>query len=378
MVVTSIDLYVRREPLAQPTYVHQRGNVLPLRIRQRIGLRCEVVVEGGGVEDDGLLRDEGVIFGRAVGTAPIEKDGGPLHWKLEAIRSYYRKQAASAQAALDASDERMRELGAVLEQATAALADKEAQRLAAEDIDAPLRVRDGFGLVVALVACVGAPLVVLSVLRPDAFAQPVPVAIAVTVAGLFSLFQARSLLFVSNAHLTRDAAQPELWKVYAAELLLPIAAAAFVAVFAHREGVWVQTAATFAFLLLLFWVTGKLTLSALPRVAAAVTAAREHKRLHAEAQEARAKREGAVSALEMLRGQLQEQRAEVARFNHTADARVALFMSEFELARRYARLREEKLREQRAAAVASEPTVGVPDTLALSLSDGDGSAPATA
>lgn len=306
------------------------------------------------IEDDGLLRDEGVIFGRAVGTAPIEQDSGPLHWKLEAIRSHYRRQAASAQAALDASDDRMLELTATLEQASADLADKEAQRVAAEDIDAPMRVRDGFGLALALVACVCAPLVVLGLLRPDAFAEPIAVAIAVTVAGLFSLFQSRSLLFVSNAHLRRDDRLPELWKVYLAELLLPIAAAAFVAVFAHRADAWGQTIVVFAFLLCLFWVTGKLTLSTLPRVAAAVTAARERARLRTEAQEARTKRDAAVTALDELRTTLQEQRAEVARFTHTADARVALFLSEFELARRYARLREEKLKARREADAARE------------------------
>ncbi len=313
------------------------------------------------IDDDGLLRDEGVIFGRAVGTADMSGEGGPLHWKLEAIRSHYRRQVASPEASAAGCMERIDILKQEQQEAQQAIAEAEEALATDGNEDAPQRVRDTVGFLFALIACVGMPVLVLDLLRPEAFEFPIVVAVVAATAGLFSLFQSRSVLFVSHGHLRSSPEQPETWKVYLTELLPPLAAAAFVATFAHVPGKAGATAAAFVFLAVVFWITGRLALSALPRIGAAAVLARRSRQHMRSAEEARTRLAAAEEALAKEQEQQRVHLIEIGRATHMADAKVALFLSEYELARRHAVLRNERAVQR--AATAHEPPPLQPEIL---------------
>lgn len=298
------------------------------------------------IADDGLLRDEGVIVGRALSTDPPAPNDGPHHWKLETIRAYYDERRAPLKAQLEAIrqqlarlDRREAELREELarhERALAALAEVE-PRL-------PLTGRNLVLSVMLTVVCALTPLVLAELLPPDRFDHPMAVALALSLFGLFAVFQGRSLLVAADARLSGAPTRPERWKLYALEVLPPLAVALLMAVFVHRpEQGWFATLAIGFAVLLLLLIPGRLLMSLLARTLPELSGwwrmFLHRRRLRRHHHQAAVTRRRELEALAGLRAQIEDETIpQIARKLAFLDARCrrkeALFRSEMELARR--------------------------------------------
>lgn len=288
------------------------------------------------IEDDGLLRDEGVVFGLA-------GDSAALTYKETAIRSYFRRLAAE-------SDRSRALLGKEIEAlqnpeaftaAVAGIVEANSPAAPAEG-DAPgaLVARYALGMLGALLMCMGTGVFVYEQLKP-VFAAAGVITLGVVAAGLFTSFLPVSLLFVGDAE--RRSGEVELWKVRLAELGVPLVAAVFVVAWAWERLGIIRSAASAALLFMVFAFAGRQLLSSVPRAGEAIRALgwqRAMRRAVRDSQlgEARARAERAARGQQIL--DLQRQLARIpsaAEWDAACEAKLALFRSEYELATARAR-----------------------------------------
>ena len=200
------------------------------------------------IEDEDLLRDEGVLFGLSDADAD-EKSG--------VIRHYFAAQTAFATAQL-----RFYELKTKLvfeqisekETEKQQLTEKKMYYLQAKPEKSSDLPRSVLGLLLAVAACICNFYLIEQVFAPH-FQQPVWVAAGVTLAGLFSLFARTSFFF------TNPQSAPRHWKIWFEELLMPLAATAFVSVWAFETYPVAIAIALTIFVLGLFLISGKILLS---------------------------------------------------------------------------------------------------------------------
>lgn len=275
------------------------------------------------IENEGLLRDEGVVFG-------LTRTPSALTEKEAAIRAFHRRHVAEDARRRQAVEA---ELVALLQRHER---ETDAARLAQADAapepegDAPggLVARDAVGLAAAAAACAGTAVFVHEQLQPH-FQNPALVAAGVVGAGFCAAFLPASAR--GGAHASGGA---ERWTARLAELVLPLAAALFVVAWGLDGMGPVRAAATAALLFLAFALTGRQVMGTVPRLGSAVRALRRERatRLARSRERAaeleRAALDGAVAA---LRRELAALRS-AEEWEAICDTRVAIFRSEYELA----------------------------------------------
>jgi hypothetical protein len=265
------------------------------------------------VEDEGLLRDEGVLFGLA-------RDDGGLKAKEECIRAYFllcRAETTRVRGALEAELARLESLKEPPQP-------REAEGSPVpEGSPAALAVRYALGIMGAAAACAGTAVLVHEQLRA-AIGPAAPVTAGVVAAGFFTSFLPVSLLFTADG--AERPGRTELWKIRLAEFGLPLAAALFVAAWSAERLGLVRTVATAVLLFLVFAFCGRQVLSSIIPFGAALGAMRTRRAASpADAREtAEARADEVRRALAALRSGEE--------WDALRDAKLALFRSEFELA----------------------------------------------
>lgn len=310
------------------------------------------------IENDGLLRDDGAIFGTASGSVDHPEDDGAVAEKVRSLRAYYGQRAAEP-------EERI----AHLEGELARLAEERARlegeeeeawgRLARLGLEAPPELdalapghgaqllRHGLGFAFGLAGCGLLLVLLVGVMEASGLRHPLWSALGVGLLALFSVFQPLSFLFVGEEALRGHGRGVERWKLLLGEWLVPFAAAVFVAVWAHQEGELLRSLALGLFLAAVFGVSGRLLLGTATQLALSARqlplAWRRGRRTRAEARRLRAlarrhrrqlvqiEQEGAG-----LREQLLAARIELVKVTRQADEKEHLFRSEYALARRAA------------------------------------------
>jgi len=304
------------------------------------------------IDDDGLLRDEGVIVGRALGTDVLPANADVVRWKLEAIRAYYDERRAPLREHLKAAQRQLQQL---LERETALqeeLASHE-RALAALAEAEPRLPLTGRNLILALLMatlCALIPFVLAELLPSDRFEHPLIVAFALGLLGLFTVFQGRSLLVAADARLTGSPTRPEPWKLYTMEMLPPIAIALFVATFSYQPEIGLLAVlATALTVWLLLLVPGRLLMSLLTRTLPELSSwwrlLGHHRRLRRQHRMAIAAVQQQLRAIAQQREQLASEtipliERRLAFLEARCRRKEALFLSELELARQRNLLRD--------------------------------------
>lgn len=306
------------------------------------------------IENDGLLRDDGAVFGTACGQ--IGLDGGDvLGHKLESIRRYYRKQAAEPEARASFLKDEISRLVATL----ASLREQEAmlrEQMAARQssVRPPFdalnpsggaqTLRYVLGFTFNLAGCVLLGVLVYDLLDHSSLQYAPWVGAGVVLLALFNMLHPFSILFTGREVLREHTHEVEHWKLHLTEWLLPVAAASFVAVWAHEEEAYVRSVSVFLLLLGAFLVSGRIVLGSATRLSiACVQGWRVTRQARGEQNE--------VRRLANLAGRLDDQSVEVekrlsstyeeqtracarvAYLDQQAEEKIELFCSEFELAR---------------------------------------------
>ncbi|HEY8485117.1 MAG TPA: hypothetical protein VIL13_10930 [Longimicrobiales bacterium] len=314
------------------------------------------------IEDDGLLRDEGVVFGLS------GLPGLPVS-KVEAVEAYYRARIAQVEAArqsLQEEKERLERRADELRRKIEALAGEleppptdRAAAVGAEAVGDPLgsaldrtpgnssrevdRPPTGgvfrylLGSILAAAICGLAYFVVREVLG-DRFDHPELIAAGVMLAGMFVVFAPTSLLFSSDRQHREPPWGTELWKVRLAELGFPILAAAFVVVWGDRQDP-ARAVMAFLFLSMLFLLGGRLLLSLVTRLGSEIERARERRSLRRQSKQRRQELERLRTEAATVDQQIAALNERIRELRTRADLeaecehKVAVLQSEYELAR---------------------------------------------
>lgn len=281
------------------------------------------------LEDETLLRDEGVIFGLSE-SKPEEK--------VAIIRSYFVHQTADLELDVERYGEKIQELNLFIGQKETRineLKDKAAELDARQNEGEHQLPRTIVGLVFSMAMCIGNFFLIDDTLRP-LYPNSQWIAVGVFLAGMFNLFGRVSLFHDTDSSVS--------WRRLLEEVGMPFAAAMFVFVQAlQNQTVW-RAVALFVFVFFLFLFAGKLLLSNITvlrndlriwltganmkkeKTSKTETWDEETNRLNAEIDELRIQKWQIVP-------QLNRVEAELARVNARRDALIKLFESEFYLAR---------------------------------------------
>ncbi len=294
------------------------------------------------LEDETLLRDEGVIFGLSE-SKPEEK--------VAIIRNYFVHQTADLEREVERHGEKIQELNLFIEQKENRISELKEKTSALEG-----RSHDGehqlprtiVGLGFSAAMCVGNYFLIADTLKP-LYPSSEWIAVGVFLAGMFNLFGRVSLF--------HDTESTVSWRRFLEEIGMPFAAALFVFVQAiQNQGVW-RALALFVFVFFLFLFAGKLLLSNITvlrndlkewltganlkkeKTTKTDSWEEEKTRLNAEIDELRVQKWQIVPNLNRAE-------AELARLNARRDALIKMFESEFNLARQLrGRLTDKQMRE---------------------------------
>ncbi len=293
------------------------------------------------LENDDLLRDEGVIFGLSESKSE-EKTG--------IIKNYFAHQTAGLEREVELNGEKIQELNLFIEQRETRINDIKTKLSLFENqaiTSEHQLLRTIVGLVFSVAMCVGNYFLIEDTLRP-LYGSSQWIAVGVFLAGMFNLFGRISLFHDADSQLS--------WKQLLEEIGMPLAASAFVFVQAWQQQPVLRSLALFGFVFFLFLFAGKLLLSNLTL-------------LHNDLRiwnnkttfdhELKTKTENAESETTQLEQEIDEFRiqkwqivpslnkaeAELSRLNARRDMLIKLFESEFLLARQIReRLTDRQLR----------------------------------
>lgn len=285
------------------------------------------------IENHGLLRDEGVVFGLT------DHTGAGLQHKLDCIQGYYEEKAAMARQAIERLDESIAQLterkeSLVLERSVPSA---DMNDSAVPNTAAHLLLRYGAGGVLAFLACALNYALIYELLEPH-FDRPGVIAAGVLIAGLFTLSQPSSLLFISDDSQRSEPRAPESWKQWFIELALPIAAALFATVWSASELGPALFAVTFLFVLMLFLAGGKLLLSTLAAIPVLYRPLARSLKERADRRKRDKERQAVVEEIERLR--MDKAAAESPEsWRIRGEAAQKLFLSEYKLAQAAAGMR---------------------------------------
>lgn len=302
------------------------------------------------ITNDGLLRDEGALFGMA------QAAHDQVETKIGVIRDVYDGLITKAKH----QEERLNERGAHLKDKQTALARKEEaiqaridapdvpQVEGAEDHTPHTFTRHVVGFLVAALACVGTFFLIYEQFQNE-FDHALWISLGVTLAGLFSVFSPVSLLFTSTAAQTRPSDAPEPWKIYLVEVAVPITVSTFVVLWRVEAHPWPRLVGLWLVLTVAFLVLGRLLLSTIPQVALLFKVLKRQVKVawrrHTHRKELEALRTE-KKTLEDEEDHLQnewEQLDSIRPLEKLRERKIRLFMSEYHLARRWSDTQEEPL-----------------------------------
>lgn len=280
------------------------------------------------LEDEDLLRDEGVIFGLS--------DAKPEE-KIAAIRTYFVHRCADLERDIERFNEKIGELNLFIEQKENRIGELDHRRheLTTRQPDDHQLPRTMTGLVLSTVMCVGNYFLIEETLRP-AFEQSRLISVGVFLAGMFNLFSRTSFFHESGSPTSRRRLLEEIG--------LPLAAALFVFAQAVQRQPFMQAIALLVFVFFLFLLSGKLLLGTLTVLRNDLRIYFRNKNLKIEQQTSAVQWETEIEALrkeiDSLRVQkwqiipdLNRSEAEFSRMNARRDMLIKLFESEYNLAR---------------------------------------------
>ncbi|MDF7820439.1 hypothetical protein P1X15_22645 [Runella sp. MFBS21] len=281
------------------------------------------------LEDETLLRDEGVIFGLSE-SKPEEK--------VAIIKNYFVHQTAGLEREVERHGEKIQELNLFIEQKENRINELKEKTYQLENRRPEgehYLLRTVVGTIFSIAMCVGNYFLIDDTLRP-LYPNSQWIAIGVFLAGMFNLFGR-----VSFFH---DTDSPVSWRRGLEEVGMPFAAALFVFVQALQNQNLVRAGALFVFVFFLFLFAGKLLLSNMTvlrndlRIWLTGSSLKKEKMSKTDTWDAEINR--LTSEIDELRVQkwqilphLNRAEAELARVNARRDALIKMFESEFNLAR---------------------------------------------
>ncbi|TAE37053.1 MAG: hypothetical protein EAZ70_10545 [Runella slithyformis] len=198
------------------------------------------------LDDESLLRDEGVIFGLS-SSKPDEK--------VAMIRTYFAHQSADLEREVEQHGERIQELNLFIEQKENRIEELKTKKNTLESRQAEGEhqlPRTVVGLVFSVAMCVGNYYLIEDTLRP-LYGNSQFIAVGVFLAGMFNLFGRVSLFHDTNSSVS--------WRRLLEEVGMPLAAALFVFVQALQQQPVLRAVALLIFVFFLFLFAGKLLLS---------------------------------------------------------------------------------------------------------------------
>ncbi|RYY50601.1 MAG: hypothetical protein EOO06_03335 [Chitinophagaceae bacterium] len=285
------------------------------------------------IENDGLLRDEGVLFGIS---------GADTTDKIAAIRNYYNGLKAAPEAGKEALQPQITRATQALQEVAAKLQEPASTEADAAEASASRTnyFRNVLGLVVLLVAAYGSFYLVRYYVAP---VYGLAAALGIFFFGLFAQMAPVSSWILPEAGEAREGVRH--WLLDAA----PSASAAVVTAYFVFEatGAPLKAALLGFFLLILFFYNGKLILGLsqvlaqewrrsrtlreerFQRADALAAATREQERVLAE-------QERLQQLLDQLKEQERQAQQRIDELEQAALGKVALFLSEYRLARHFA------------------------------------------
>lgn len=219
------------------------------------------------LENEDLLRDEGVIFG--LSESPSEEKTG-------IIRSFFAQQAAGIEQRIEQLNEKIGELNLWINQKEDLITQTEAriQHLKEQQFsDRHHLPRTLAGFVLALGMCIGNYFLIEESLQ-GAFQNSQLIAVGVFLAGMFNLFGKISFL-----HEDTDNQPVKPWKKLLEEIGMPLAASTLVFVMALVKMPTIQAVALWAFVFFLFMFSGKLLLGNLTLLQSDLDTYNRHRQL---------------------------------------------------------------------------------------------------
>jgi hypothetical protein len=198
------------------------------------------------LEDESLLRDEGVIFGLST-SKPDEKSA--------IIRNYYAHQSAHLEREVEQHGEKIQELNLFIEQKENRIEELKIKKTTLENRQTEGEhqlPRTVVGLVFSAAMCVGNYYLIEDTLRP-LYGNSQFIAVGVFLAGMFNLFGRVSLFHDTDSSVS--------WRRLLEEVGMPLAAALFVFVQALQQQSLLRAGALLVFVFFLFLFAGKLLLS---------------------------------------------------------------------------------------------------------------------
>lgn len=291
------------------------------------------------LDDEELLRDEGVIFGLS-DAKPDERIG--------IIRHEFAHQTAGLAQNADEYNEKIGELNLFIDQHENQISElqykaDELTRQPPADHQLP---RTLAGLSLSIMMCIGTFFLIDETLRP-AFAESRWIAVGVFLAGMFSLFSRTSLF--------HETGSPTTARRLLEEIGLPLAASVFVFMQALQTQSAGKAIALLVFVFFLFLLAGKLLLGNLTVFWTDLHAVNRNRRLSGDIRTKTvawsvdiAERRAEIDRLRVQKWQIIPQlnrvQADLTRLNARRDGLITLFLSEFNLARS---LRDRLTNEQR-------------------------------
>ncbi|WP_373511903.1 hypothetical protein [Persicitalea sp.] len=298
------------------------------------------------LEDEDMLRDEGVLFGLSE-SDPTEK--------TDIIYNYFQHLVAYHGRAIEQQNERVQELNLFIGQKENRIQELQTKLRGLEATQAEGEhqlPRTLVGLALSIAMCVGNYYLIEETLRPS-FASSSFVALGVFLAGMFNLFGRISLFHDTESNVS--------WRRLLEEVGMPFAAALFVFAQAWQTQSWWQATALFVFVFFLFLFAGKLFLSNTTVLRNDLRVWLTTKRGRRTAIDYRKDWEAEVIQLDKEIDELRIRKWQVLREQSASesdrdrlharrDMLIKLFESEFMLARKMkGRLSERQLREIRGA-----------------------------
>lgn len=294
------------------------------------------------IGNDGLLRDEGTLYGLA--GLPEQE----LKSKVETIRKAYSGLLSDKEDAYTSIDEKMERLGERRNEIQEDLEALEDETFEAdlppvdgsEDVTPNTFLRYLVGVVAAGSICAFTFFLIYEQFASE-FEHAMLISLSVTLAGFFVVFDPVSLFYTSAPD--RGGA-PENWKTYVVEFSVPLAASSFVALWRYDALSVPRTLGLWLFLTVVFLLGGKLFLSAIPRTATLFHMARRRWRLKRMERQHKKERKGRSESLQKKLDQLDEEKEALeserdelespAALEKLRERKVQLFLSEYELVRR--------------------------------------------
>lgn len=283
------------------------------------------------LENEDALRDEGVIFGLSESKAEE---------KIGAIKNYFSHKAADLEKTVEYFSEKIGELNLFIEQKETRINELKEKGLALENRQAETHYlpRTIVGLLLSLAMCVGNYYLIDESIQTNFPQNHFFVALGVLLAGMFNLFNPKSLFHEKDT--------PVSWRNILEEVGMPLAASVFVFVQALEHQSTARALALLLFTFFLFLFAGKLLLSNLTVTKNDMSLWLSNRKLKSDKVN---KAELWEIELNQLKNEIDDLRvqkwkivdelkapeAELKRLNEKRDMMIKLFESEFNLARSY-------------------------------------------